>query len=248
MIRDNREPTPAGIQPTTLKEIEEKRPGEYVFIKADLFEQPHSQENRLLDHPENVPFMFGIGGGLNFLYDMKNGEPEWKNIEWVGNPPVDYVVGNIYFTQGSHIYLKVAENPENQSWVWQKITEPEEQLSWKTGNSDWEYKIYFKPEHRKSAILNNRLNEKGWTYFSVWEDETIDLPEELESAQIEPDFIDGKRKANYIIVDPNRGETRKTVWGNEDENIVQTLEDNGWELVDSNIARGIFVRTKPIQQ
>ena len=244
MHTDNHEPIPVGIKTTTLQEIEKQFPDKYKFIMADLFEQPHSQSERLTDRPENLPFMFCIGGGLSFLDNVEGGKPEWKTTEWIGDPPLDYSVGNIYFTKGADIFVKVADNPDN-SWIWQKLTGDEGQLSWKAGRKDWEYKLYFAPEHKNSASLNNSLNEKGWTYFSVWEDEDMELPEELQSQQIEGWTIDDRRKDNYVVIDPDRGELRKVVWGNETEDIVPTLEAQDWELIDSNIARGIFVRTKP---
>ena len=54
--------------------------------------------------------MFGIGGGLSFLYELKDDQPEWKNTEWIGDPPADFNVGDIYFTRGSDIFVKVAKN------------------------------------------------------------------------------------------------------------------------------------------
>ena len=50
-------PMLVGVRTTTLKEIQEQVPERYVFIKADLFDQPHSQDSRFVDKPEGVPFM-----------------------------------------------------------------------------------------------------------------------------------------------------------------------------------------------
>ena len=54
--------TPAGIQTTTLKEIEKKDPFQKQVHDADLFDNSKKPADRFLDIPKYVPFAFAVGG------------------------------------------------------------------------------------------------------------------------------------------------------------------------------------------
>jgi hypothetical protein len=250
LIVENKEEVPVGIRTTTLKEIEDKDNSEKRYHDAVLFGiddplEDRSQHYRKSNIPDRVPFMFGIGGGLHVLYDLRESKPVWKTIQWQGDPEWPCEVGEIYFRdRGYKYYAKIAEN-EKGGWVWQEMNPiEEEKASFKTGKKEWEYKIYFGPEYRKSAGINNQLNERGWAVIGVSENEDFVIPEELESQGLEPNYIDGVRFPNYLIVDPDRAEMKRVKWNQRKDLDEDKLKEQGWEFVDSNIVRTVYARTK----
>ena len=124
--------TPAGIQTTTLKEIEKKDPFQKQVHDADLFDNSKKPADRFLDIPKYVPFAFAVGGGLLVLDSLEQNEAQWRAIDWSGDPPLEYDVGSIYFKNSGCVpHVKIAENNQG-GWVWQKLEE-EEKPSFRTG-------------------------------------------------------------------------------------------------------------------
>lgn len=236
-----------GIRTTTLKEIEDKDHFEKHIHETRLFNIGYRlnslPKERFLEIPENVPYTFGIGGGLHVLYDLKDNEPEWKTIKWEDEPIIGHSVGKIYFKGSDHAqYVKIADN-ETGSWVWQKLVE-EEQLSWKTGSPEWDYKLYFQPEARDSVSLNNSLNENGYSYHLVSENEDLVLPEELKKLRLESQHFSDHTAFGYLIYDPDRTEVLQINTRNVTAEKEQELEKAGYQFMESNIARSVFVRSK----
>lgn len=242
---ESKEPIQVGIRTTTLKEIEEKDPFQKKLHDSELFEGNRKPLDRFVDVPRFVPFMFGIGGGLHVLYDMdETGQPRWKTIEWNDDTPQGYNTGSIYFEDPSaNLYVKVADNPQG-GWVWQKLVE-EEKLSWKTGKKEWEFKFYFGPENRKAIELNNDLNLQGWSRSSTLDDQEIKVPEGVEYIRLQPSTMHDGTINHFIVYDPERAEVFYAKSRDLDEAKENELESDGWKFVDSNVARAIYVRTKP---
>lgn len=191
--------------------------------------------------------MFGIGGGLHILHDMKDGKPEWKTALWEGDPQFGHEVGRIYVMGQDHKrYLQIADSSLG-GWVWQKL-EKEEELSWKTGREDWEYKLYFENFKQKPWMLislNNELNKKGWGTASVLDNENISFPDDLELVRLETDYMGDTARERYLVTDPERAEVKIVKSRDLTEEKENELENVGWTFVDSNIARVIFARTTP---
>lgn len=247
---ENKEGIPVGIRTTTLKEIEDRDPSQKRYHDAVLFgiDDPldnRSQESRYSDIPDGVPYVFGTEGGLHVLYEMREMEPIWKTVKWDGDPPWNRESGRIYFTDRGYIdYAKIAENNQG-GWVWQRIEEEPEKPSFETGKEDWEYKIYFSSEFPNSVDLNNQLNKDGWSTTGISDNESFNISDKLESINLEPNYIDGVRFLSYLIIDPDRAEIKIVKWNKRSETNEDNLEKEGWKFVDSNIARTIYVRTKP---
>jgi hypothetical protein len=69
------------------------------------------------------------------------------------------------------------------------------------------------------------------------------LPTDLNSTQIESHYFPSGEVRNFLCYDPNKAEVKTVKWQESKEGESEQLEKDGWQLIDSNIARGIFVRT-----
>lgn len=120
--------------------------------------------------------------------------------------------------------------------------EPGETLSTST-----EQKVYF-----GDSKYDARMNENGWAIAgdTIKNDEIVSFqkPEGTDVVPIEPDNFPIGTVHNYLVYDPEKAETKIVRWhqkGNTD--LARALEGMGWKQVDTNVARGIYVRTKPPQ-
>jgi hypothetical protein len=245
---ENQEPIPVGIQTRTLKQIEDADPIKEKLHQFDIFggDKTSDQISQLVNIPTGVPYMFGIGGGLHVLYDMNDGEPIWKTTNWDGDPPDGFMIGRIYFTGDDHNdYLQITDSTLG-GWVWQKLSK-EEELSFKTGKKEWEYKLYFKdmaPKPWMLISLTNQLNEQGWGRASVMENENIEFPDNLELIRLESEYIGQMSRENFLVIDPERAEVVTIRSRDLTEEKEEELKNEGWIYVNSNIARTTYVRTK----
>lgn len=166
-----------------------------------------TQEGRFADIPRNVPYMFGIGGRLNTLWDLdQDNIPEWRTIDWSGDPPAGHVIGRVYFSVGKGSdYVEIGKNHEGGS-IWQKIEDEPEKLSWKTGRKEWKYIVYAGPEFGHSVEINNGLNENGWVTTSTLDDEEFNLPEGLENIRLQPSTMKDATINHLLVFDPDRAE------------------------------------------
>lgn len=102
-----------------------------------------------------------------------------------------------------------------------------------------EMKIFFGDER------DNDLSTRGWITDgdSFNQDGDVDhfpLPEGLESVAIEPDRFPEGTLQNFLVYNPEKAEVKIVFWKKD-----KPPEDKKvWSLVDSNVARGVYVRTK----
>lgn len=233
---------PVGVNTTTVDALRES--GKINWNLENALNVEVGQKDRFTHVPEYLPFTFGIGGGLSYLKDMQDGQPVWETTPWEGDPPSGYEIGKIYFINSQREqHVKITENPQG-GWVWENLDDRTEQLSWKA-KEGWEYKLYYPPEHKRSAELNNRLNEKGYTLYFFNDEESLEVPEGLESEKCENNYLRDHTLYMYLVWDPDRADVKLVRTKNSTEEVEAELKQDGFEYIDGNWIRIIYARTKP---
>lgn len=209
------------------------------------------QERRLdlRDLPDGTPFMF-IGTGISVLADRSNEGNIWQTFPWQeasGQPrplPTGIKPGHIYTLSGGGTYERIGIGADGKEWVWQNIDQKDKVI----GETEpslpvWEEKHYF--DHKK---MNGRMNTDGWTPAAADDGEGSYSPPEglnLKVVEVEAHNLPEMRIRNVVVYDPERAEVLILKGAQRTKVVTDILQKQGWEFIDTNIARTIYIRTIP---
>src|SRR3989338_866555 len=107
-------------------------------------------------------------------------------------------------------------------------------------------KIYFGEKNTKA---DDEIREQGWAYASdeLKGDEDIirlEIPDNLKAVRLEPLMV-GSDVGNYLVWDPDLAHVEIVKLATpEGKKRWQELNDLGYKVIDSNIGRTIFVKSK----
>ena len=113
-------------------------------------------------------------------------------------------------------------------------------------NEGSEKKVYFGEKNPKA---DEKIREHGWTYASdeLKSDEDIirlEIPDNLQAVRLEP-LIAWSDVGNYLVWDPDLAHVEIVkLAALEGNKRWQELNDLGYKVIDSNIGRTIFVKSK----
>lgn len=112
-----------------------------------------------------------------------------------------------------------------------------------TGESS-EVTEYFGDERIDEEIDKTEWTVTGDEFSDIGEIIDFQKPDKLEVIEIEAhNFPEGQLR-NFVIYDTNKAEVKTVTW--KDTPIPERPNtSDGWKVMDSNIVRGIYVRTKP---
>ena len=91
--------------------------------------------------------------------------------------------------------------------------------------------------------MNHTLNHRGYAVFGYSEDDEKPLPETLSAVTLQPQHIDQTTFFQVLVYDPARAKVEIIKWSQAPDYIDDRMKENGWNLIDSNVAGGIYVRT-----
>lgn len=102
----------------------------------------------------------------------------------------------------------------------------------------------------EEARVNEQILSKGWARSGDTFDASDKLigfkqPAGLQAVEIEGNNIGGHRVRNFVVYDPARAEAKIVQSGNKAAADAERAVGKEWEIVDSNIARRIYMKTKP---
>jgi len=239
MTEDNSEITTQSLSELSANQI--TGPGVREKLEARIAEG--KEFDLVSDLPDSVPFTFSFNG-LTLLDEKGKKGNKWMGVNWDKPIPPEYQFGGIYVRMGWQTFKRTGADQGNQ-WQWEKVDlgkEREERM--KAIRPEWEERVYFDDTFYQAEGMNKNMNAKGWTLKSRRDAVTQQLPSGLNEEELTPLTTDYELRS-YVIYDPERAEVKKVVWQQAEKGSVEEMKSLGWEMVDSNVARGIFIRTKP---
>ncbi|HUV46814.1 MAG TPA: hypothetical protein VMW29_01640 [Candidatus Bathyarchaeia archaeon] len=98
--------------------------------------------------------------------------------------------------------------------------------------------------------LDADIAETGWTitgdnFGRGKEIIPFERPKNLRAVEIEPFDFPGGRLANYACFDPGKAEVKELNWREQGRDAASQLIKEGYQLIASNMIRGVFIRTIP---